>query len=163
MTSPGSTLVRRRGDQLHGPLEQLRGPFDADVVAVLEGLVDRLRGVPHPGADRAGAVGQIDLQVEVAVAIRAQLLIGGEEDLVDRLLMAELVDITARHRRGVPRGAGRARDRSAAESIHSTPDPAPLQGGGRRKDEGGRLKDEGDGGQAPGNADKHWTHGAEAC
>ena len=41
-------LGQSRGDQLDRPLEQLRGPFDADIVAVLEGVVDRVGGVPHP-------------------------------------------------------------------------------------------------------------------
>ena len=71
----------RAGDQLHVALEELRGAVDLHEVAILERAVVVLAGVPHPGVDRPAAVGQIDLQVEVAVAIRPQLLLGGEKDL----------------------------------------------------------------------------------
>ena len=80
------------GDQLDRALEQLRGAFDADVVAVLEAAKVVLAGVPHPGADRAAAIRQVDLQVEVAVAIGPQLFFGGQKDLIDRLLMSQLTD-----------------------------------------------------------------------
>ena len=90
MKSSGSTSLVRRlanagGDQLDRALEELRRAFDAHVVAVLEVAIVLLAGVPHPGADRAAAVGQFDLQIQVAVAIGPQLLVGGQEDLVDRL------------------------------------------------------------------------------
>ena len=85
------------GDQLHGPLEQLRGALDADVIAVVECLVDYVRGVPHPRADLARTVGKLHLQIEVAVAVGPKLLFGNDKDLVDGLLMTELIHIAARH------------------------------------------------------------------
>ena len=97
LTSFGRSLCKPRGDQLHGPLEQLRRALDADVVAVLERLVDRLRGVPHPRADLAGAVGKLHLQIEVAVAIGPKLLLRDDKNLIDGLLMAQLIHEPARH------------------------------------------------------------------
>ena len=82
----------RRGDQLHVALEQLRRAVDHHVVAVFEAAVVLLAGVPQPRGDRPAAVRELDLQVEVAVAIGAQLFIGGEKDLVDLLVVAKLAD-----------------------------------------------------------------------
>ncbi len=97
-------LGQPRDDQLHGALEQLRRALRADVVAVLEGLVDRLRGVPHARPDLAGPIGEFHLQVKVAVAIGTQLLLGDHENLVDGILGTQLIDVLARHREPFRRG-----------------------------------------------------------
>ncbi len=86
------------GDQLDRALKELRRAFDADVVAVLEAAIILLAGVPHAGADRAAAVGQFDLQIEIAVAVGAQLLFGRQEDLIDGFLVSQLADVATRHR-----------------------------------------------------------------
>ena len=39
-----------------------------------------------------GAVRQVDLQVEIAVAVGPQLFFRGQKDLIDRLLMSQLTD-----------------------------------------------------------------------
>lgn len=57
------------GDELDRALEKLRAAFDADVVAVIETAVILLAGVPHAGSDRPAAVREVELQVEVSVAI----------------------------------------------------------------------------------------------
>src|SRR5262249_48929422 len=84
------------GDHLDVALKQLRLAVDVHEVAVVEASIVVLAGVPHAGVDRARAVAQLDLQVEVAVAVRAQLLFGGEEDLLHLLVVGELADETAR-------------------------------------------------------------------
>ena len=98
-TSFVAGLADAGGDQLHRALEELRRAFDAHVIAVVEAAIVGSAGVPHPRADRAAAVGQLDLQVEIAVAVRPQLLLRGQKHLVDRLLMTQLID----KRRGMPR------------------------------------------------------------
>ena len=89
----------RVGDQLHVALEELRVAVDLHVVAVLERAVVVLAGVPEPGGDRAAAVGKLQLQIEIAVAIRAELLIGGQKHLAHLFVVAKLADITSFGRR----------------------------------------------------------------
>ena len=62
---------------------------DLHVVAVFERAVVVLAGVPQPGGDRAAAVGELQLQVQVAVAVRPQLLIGGQEHLAHLLVVGQ--------------------------------------------------------------------------
>ena len=52
----GPSASNRVGDELHAALEELRCPFDVDIVAVVEVPVVALVGVPHPRRDRAAAV-----------------------------------------------------------------------------------------------------------
>ena len=68
---------------------------DQHVVAVLEPAVVVLAGVPEPGGDRAAAVGELELQIEIAVAVRAQLLIGGQEHLAHMFVVGQLADKTS--------------------------------------------------------------------
>ena len=76
-------LANAGGDQLQRALIDLRGPFDADEIAVVEAAMVGLARVPHPRGKRAAAIGQLDLQIEIAVAVRPQLLLRGEENLID--------------------------------------------------------------------------------
>ena len=94
----------RAGDELHVALEQLRVAFDFYVVAVFERAVIVFAGVPQPGRDRPAAVGKLQLQVEVAVAVGPQLLLGGQENLADLLVVAKLANVTAVGRGGHERG-----------------------------------------------------------
>ena len=84
-------------DDLHRPLEELHLAADLQEVADVERLEDRLAGVPLAGVDGAGAVGEIDLEIEVAVAVGPQLLVGHQEDFVDRLAVGQLLDETPGH------------------------------------------------------------------
>jgi hypothetical protein len=45
------------GDQLQTALIDLSGAFDVHQVAIFEGAMVGVGGVPHAGGDRAGAVG----------------------------------------------------------------------------------------------------------
>jgi len=92
------------GNHLDGALEQLGIALHAHVVAIAERLVQRFVGVPKTRADRPGAVGQLDLKVEVPVPIWAQLLARSDKHLVDGVLVPQLVDKLTRHEK--PFGAG---------------------------------------------------------
>ena len=98
-------------------------PSTFTIVAVFERAVVVFAGVPQPGGDRAAAVGELELQVEVAVAVRAQLLVGGQEDLADLFVVAELAHVTAVGRGGHGGGRGwrveesRGQSRSHAHAI----------------------------------------------
>ena len=74
------------------PWNSCVGAVDQHEVAVLERPVVVLAGVPQPGVDRAAAVRQLDLQIEVAVAVRPQLLLGGQKHLLHVLVVGKLAD-----------------------------------------------------------------------
>jgi hypothetical protein len=82
---------------LHGALEELRLAPGLHEVAHVERLEDRLAGVPLAGVDGAGAVGEVELEVEVAVAVGPQLLVAHQEDLIDRLAVGQLLDKAPSH------------------------------------------------------------------
>ncbi len=88
----GSGAADRVGDHLHVALEELRLALDQHEVAILEAAVVVLAGVPEPRGDRSAAVGELQLQVEVAVAVRAELLIGSHEDLAHVFVVGQLAD-----------------------------------------------------------------------
>ena len=88
-------------DQLHGALEQLGAAIHQDVVAVVEVLVVLFASIPQPRVDRTAAVGQLQLQVIVAVAVGPQVLIGGDKHLMDVFVMSKLRGVAARHGRGI--------------------------------------------------------------
>ncbi len=88
-----------RKDDLQGALEDLDLAAGVQVIARLEAVGEGLAGVPEPGADAAGLVAQFQVQVEVALAVGAELFIGDEEDLVDGFAVGELVHIAASHGR----------------------------------------------------------------
>ncbi len=90
-------LANVGGDQLDRSLVNLGRSFHADEISVVEVAVLRLAGVPHPGTDRTAAIAQFDLQVQIAVAVGAQLLLRCQEHLVDGFLVSELIDETAWH------------------------------------------------------------------
>ena len=114
----------RVGDELHVALEELRVAVDLHVVAVLERAVVVLAGVPQPGGDRAAAVGKLQLQIEVAVAVGAQLLIGGQKHLAHLFVVAKLADESSIGRGGhggeVERSRGReSRARRSRRELRS--------------------------------------------
>ena len=86
-----------RNDQLQLALEELRVAFDANVVTIFKAAVLMIAGVPHPPGDAAGPVGKVDLQVEVAVLVRPELLLRGEKRLVDLIGRPKLLNETTRH------------------------------------------------------------------
>ena len=112
LVRPGA--ADRVGDHLHVALEELRLAVDEHVVAVLEPAVVVLAGVPEPRGDRAAAVGELQLQVEVAVAVGAELLIGGQEHLAHMFVVGQLADKTSFGNSG--HGGKRSRGQRSSES-----------------------------------------------
>ena len=84
-------------EDLQRALEELDLALDAEEVALLEGAELVLGGVPQAGADGAGAVAQLELQEEVALAIGAELLVGDQVDFVESFAVGEELDTAARH------------------------------------------------------------------
>ena len=78
-------------------------PRTLEVVARLERPGQLLGGVPEPGADGAGLVAEVEVQVQVALAVGPELLVGDEVDLVDRVAVGQLVDVAASHAIGSTR------------------------------------------------------------
>ena len=97
--------VRRldvREDDLHLALVVLGLPADGDVRVRGQAVGLILADVPHQAADLPGPVAQLREQVQVAVAVAAQLLVGQQIDLVDGLVMSQIGHrLTARHRQTV--------------------------------------------------------------
>ena len=84
-------------DDLQGALEELHLALDEQEVARLEGAKQVLAGVPEPGADGAGAVAQLELQIEIAVAIGPELLVGDEVDVLDAVPIGHLLHELSGH------------------------------------------------------------------
>jgi len=82
---------------LQRTLEKLDFPFHEQIVADVEAAGLGLADVPQPGADRAGAVAQFDLQVGVAVAVRPELLVRDQVHFLDRLAVGQLLNETSAH------------------------------------------------------------------
>ena len=78
-----------REDDLERALEDLGLAPDVQVVARLERPGQLLGGVPEPGADAAGLVAELELEVEVALAVGPELLVGDQEGLVDRISVGQ--------------------------------------------------------------------------
>ena len=78
-------------------LEDLGLAPDVEVVAGLEGPGQPFAGVPEPGADAAGLVPELQVEVEVALAIGPELLVGDQEDLVDGVAVGQLIDVATAH------------------------------------------------------------------
>ena len=94
--------LKAREDDLQRALVQLDLALDAKQLALLEGAEQRLGGVPHASAERAGAIAQLDLQIVDAIAIGTQLLVANQEDLVERIAVDELLHRAPSH--GTSRG-----------------------------------------------------------
>jgi hypothetical protein len=92
-------LLQSGQDDLQGPLEKLDLAAGADEVADVEGAEQRLAGVPEPGVDHPGAVAEVDLDIEVAVAVGPQLLVGDEVNIFDGLAVGQLGHIPSGHER----------------------------------------------------------------
>ena len=96
-TRDASTDLEVGEDDLERPLEDLGLAPDVQVIARLERARQVLGRVPEPGPDAAGLVAQLQVQVEVPLAIGPELLVGDQEDLVDRVPVSQLVDVAAAH------------------------------------------------------------------
>ena len=99
-------------DDLERPLEDLGLAADVEVIAGLERPGQLFGGVPEPGADAAGLVSQLELKVEVALAVGPELLVGDQVGLVDRISMGKLVHVAAAH--AANRFGARGTERSRA-------------------------------------------------
>ncbi len=64
---------------LQRALENLGLAPDVQEVAGVESPREPLAGVPKPRADGAGFVAQLQVEIEVALSIGAELLVGDEE------------------------------------------------------------------------------------
>ena len=84
-------------NQLQRAVVELGRAFDTQKIAVVETAVELLVGIPHHGGQRAATVRQAQLQIEIAVAIGAQLLVGGEKHFVDGFVFTQLTDEPAWH------------------------------------------------------------------
>ena len=72
-------------------------PRTRRIVAGLERPRQLFGGVPEPGADAAGLVAELELEVEIALAVGPELLVGDQVGLVDRIPMGKLVHVAAAH------------------------------------------------------------------
>ncbi len=90
------TLNMAQND-LKGPLEELYLALGEQEITGLEGAVEVLAGIPQPGADRAGAVAQLELEVEVAVTVGPQLLVHYQVNVVERIAVGKLLDKSPCH------------------------------------------------------------------
>ncbi len=93
----GVDAVELAEDELQRPLEELHLAPDEEEVAGLEGAELLVAGVPQAGVDGAGAVAEVGLDVQVAVAVGPQLLVDDEVDLLDGVAVGQLLDETAGH------------------------------------------------------------------
>ena len=84
-------------DDLERPLKDLRLAPDVQEVARLEQASQVLGGVPEACSDAAGLVAQLQVQIEIALAIGPELLVRDQKRLVDRVAMDQLIDVAAGH------------------------------------------------------------------
>src|SRR5262249_10339614 len=123
-------------DDLERALEDLGLAADLQIVPRLERSRQVLRRVPEPGADAAGLVPQLELQIEIPLAIGPELLVGATQDLVDRLPVCQRVDVVSAHASSGHSGSGSGRGRDARAG------PPPVEGSivgtGRQQGQGGR-------------------------
>ena len=84
-------------DHLQRPVVELSRSLNLQIVAVVEAPIDAVVRIPHHPGQRPRFVGQADGEIRIAVAVRAELLLGSEKDLVDILALAELIDESSRH------------------------------------------------------------------
>src|SRR5688572_21769118 len=68
-----------------------------EIVAGVEGAGQPLAGVPEPGVDGPRLVAELQVEVEVPLSVGPQLLIGHEEQVVDRFAVGQLVHVAAGH------------------------------------------------------------------
>src|SRR6185312_394896 len=84
-------------NDLQRTLEKLNFAGSVEEVADGEFAGGLVAGVPQAGRDAPGAVAQFQLQVRVAIAVDAELLIGDEVDFFEVLAIAEVFDEAAAH------------------------------------------------------------------
>src|SRR5262249_9477376 len=102
-------------DELERALEELHLALNEQEVAGLEGAELLVAGVPQAGVDGAGAVAQVGLDVQVAVAVGPQLLLNDEVDFLDGVAVGKLLDKAA-HESVVP---GKNGGGSVLLTVHS--------------------------------------------
>ena len=104
-----------REDDLQGALEDLGLAPDVEVVARLEGPRQPLAGVPEPCADAPGLVPELQVEVEVPLAVGPELLVGDQVGLVDGVSVDQLIHIATSHAEVRP-GACRIGDGDAVRA-----------------------------------------------
>ena len=110
-------------DHLQRALKQLNLPAHRDEVAHFEGAEEMLTRVPEPGRQRAGAIAQLHLQIQVAVAVGSHLLVGDEEDLLDIVAVGQLLNHSPTHAVASTYVFHRSRTREAANPGLGAPFP----------------------------------------
>ncbi len=93
----GVDAFQTLGNHLQCAVVELRRGLHPHVFAIVETAVDLIVGIPQHGGHGAGAVGQTQLQIEIPVAIRAQLFVGDQKHLIDRFVFAQLIDEATCH------------------------------------------------------------------
>src|SRR5437868_1279660 len=84
-------------DHLQGALKELHLPLDEKEIAGIEGAKQMFAGIPEPGTDRAGSVADLELEIEVAVAVGPELLVRDKEDILKRVAVGKLLHISPGH------------------------------------------------------------------
>src|SRR5437879_2088084 len=84
-------------DQLQRPLKELDLTLHQEKLADIEGAKLLIARVPQPAVDSAAPVTEIDLDVQVAVAIGPQLLVHHEVDFLDGIAIRQLLDESPGH------------------------------------------------------------------
>ena len=100
--SSGSTRdavdrVDVRQDDLERPLEDLGLTANTQVIPRLERPRQFLRRVPQASPDAAGLVAELELEVEIPLAIGPELFVGDEEHFFDRVAMSQLIYVATAH------------------------------------------------------------------
>ena len=136
--SSGSTCSRVdhldvREDDLQGPLEDLGLAPNVQVVAGLERPGQSSLAFQSRAPTLPELVPELQVEVEVALAVGPELLVGDEEDLVDRISVGQLVDdIDESYASSIGRcgSDGRGHDRAAPARS------GPIVGGSLRRGQG---------------------------
>ena len=110
-------------------------PRISQVVSRLERPRQLLGRVPEPGPDAAGLVPELELEVEIPLAIGPELLVGDQEGLVDRIPVSQLVYVTTAHA-----SSGHSASGTARENPRGGPSPVEgsIVGAGRSRGQGDR-------------------------
>ena len=88
----------RLGDELERPLEPLDDAVDRDERAVFKFREDVGLGVPEARVDRAGPVGQDELEIEFAALVRAKRTFRHLVDFGNVQILAKLIDKSTIHK-----------------------------------------------------------------
>ena len=84
-------------DDLQRSLEDLGLAPHVQEITGLEQSGQALRRVPEPRADGARLVAELEVEIEIALAIGSKLFVSDEKRIVDRIAIDELINVAAGH------------------------------------------------------------------